>query len=255
MRLGRPIASAIVGTVRGMWETYRLGGRAMWVAPGLVALAVVPEFVQHVAEIRLGMFDSLAAARALANDPTRWAFGYVKLAGFGLAILLLARLWAMGGSPRRAALVRPAVLAKLLAIGALLAVGVVAADAASRHLSGAGAVLLDIILQVWMVGLTIWLVGVLLEDPDITARHAVTERLPTAAVQVVLLAAAFVPAQLLHGLNHRLALGRSPPVVWAMMTFDALLVGLLAALIGAALFVSYDLGATWRGWRRGWRRR
>lgn len=82
----------------------------MWVAPGLVALAVVPEFMQHVAEIRLGMFESLADARALAIDPTHWAFGYVKLAGFGLAILLLARLWATGGSPRRAALVRPVVL-------------------------------------------------------------------------------------------------------------------------------------------------
>ena len=33
-----------------------------------------------------------------------------------------------------------------------------------------------------------------------------------------------------------------------LMAFDALVVGLLAALIGSALFVAFRSGASWRGW-------
>lgn len=34
------------------------------------------------------------------------------------------------------------------------------------------------------------------------------------------------------------------------MAFDALVVGLMAALIGSALFVAYRSGASWRGWAK-----
>ena len=33
-----------------------------------------------------------------------------------------------------------------------------------------------------------------------------------------------------------------------VMAFEALVVGLMAALIGSALFVAFRSGASWRGW-------
>ena len=73
---------------------YPMGISLVWKAPLVLALVVVPEFLQHVAEIQLGMFDSKARAIAVANDPTRWAFGYAKIAGLVLAFFAAARFWA-----------------------------------------------------------------------------------------------------------------------------------------------------------------
>ena len=50
---------------------YRRGISMLWVAPAVLALVVVPEFLQHVAEINLGMFDNRESARAAAEDPLR----------------------------------------------------------------------------------------------------------------------------------------------------------------------------------------
>jgi hypothetical protein len=54
---------------------------------------VLPEFVQHVFEIKIGMFASLDAFKAQQFDPTRWLFGYAKLTGFFLSIFAAARFW------------------------------------------------------------------------------------------------------------------------------------------------------------------
>lgn len=109
--------SAVGGTAQTVLASYRRGGLTLVAAPAIVALIVVPEFAQHVAEIQLGMFESKEAFKALSNDPTRWAFGYVKVAGVVLATLATARFWALG-SVRRALLVSPGTLLRtLFAIG------------------------------------------------------------------------------------------------------------------------------------------
>lgn len=86
-RWGGLAASIIGGIARRLLATYRLGARRLIAAPLIVALVAVPELVQHFVEIKMGMFASQAAFKALAFDPTRWAFGYAKLAGLWLAML------------------------------------------------------------------------------------------------------------------------------------------------------------------------
>jgi len=242
--------SAIRGTVLAIYESYRLGGRTFLVAPTIVAIAVLPEFLQHVVEIQLGMFDSLAAARRLANDPLRWGFGYAKIAGLVLTILLTARLWACGGSVRRALLIPPGVL--LRTIGALVATlligrGLDYLAAQLPPLPGAALAIVSAILQ---AGMTAWTVAQLIEDRAMTLRRALTTHLPTAVLLFLLFLAAMAPAQLLHLANHRTALAQPDALVWALMLFDSLLVGLMAALTGAGLFVAMRAGPTWRGWTR-----
>lgn len=233
---------------RALLETYRRGGRMIRLAPAILAIAVVPEFVQHIAEIHLGMFNSLAAFHAHANDPLRWGFGYAKVAGFVIAILATARFWAVG-SVRRALLPGPMTLAK---VAAAIVIGFALAwpfDWLGRQgFAAPVSVLLSVVSGIIQAGVMIYLIGALLEDAAITPRRAFTTLLPAALVLTLLVAAAFLPAQALHMANHKLALGQPAALVWALMVFDALWVGLFTALVGSALFVGCRTGLTWRGW-------
>jgi hypothetical protein len=112
----------------------------------------------------------------------------------------------------------------------------------------AGAMEISIFSNVIQAGMLVWLVGRLSDDPASSLPRAFTVQLPTALVMLILFACAFAPGQLLHGLDHRLALGQPRALVWALMLFDSLVVGMMAAISGGALYVAYSLGATWRGW-------
>ena len=79
---------------RALLQLYPRGIRLFWVAPLIPALVVVPEFLQHAAEVKLGMFESKEAFKAHQMDPLRWTFAYAKIAGLWLAILAAARVTA-----------------------------------------------------------------------------------------------------------------------------------------------------------------
>ena len=46
---------------RALVDLYPKGLSLFWLAPAVMGLVVIPEFLQHVVEIRLGMFDSREA--------------------------------------------------------------------------------------------------------------------------------------------------------------------------------------------------
>lgn len=242
------IGGGLRGLARAAFETYRLGGRLVVAAPALLLIAVLPEFVQHVVEIHLGMFDSIDRFRALSGDPLRWAFGYAKVAGFTVAILAAARFHAVG-SVRRTLAVPPVALLRVvagLAIG--FAVAAPFASAGTRGLPPAIDVPLQLVSAVIQAGFLVYVVGALLEEASVTPARAMTALLPAAAVLGLLAALVFLPAQALHMANHRMALGQPLPIVWSLMAFDALWAGLFAGLVGSALFVGVRTGLTWRGW-------
>ena len=243
---GAALMSALRGTGKALYDTYRLGGRTVTAAPLILAIAILPELAQHVVEISLGMFHSLADFRAHAADPLRMGFGYVKVAGFAIAILLTARFWALG-SVRAALLVRPASLARLVFAIALTLAASFAFDWLARQLPTM-AIAVQIASFLLQAGLTLYVVAVLLDDRGLTLAGAFTDRWPSAVVMTILLIAAFGPAQALHMANHKLVIGQAAPVVWAVMAFDGLFVGLFAALVGSALYVGHRTGASWRGW-------
>ena len=243
-RLGRGVA----GIGWAILSSVRLGARAWLAAPAIVAIAVLPELAQHAAEIDLGMFESKEAFRAAAEDPQRWAFAYPKIAGFVIAILMTARFWALG-SVRRALLLSPGTLLRLaLAIALTLA----AEQPFTWLKEASGSSLVDGLLTVAsalvQAGLLVYLIGALLDDRSNGLRRAFTDRWPTALLMTLVVAIVFAPTQALHSANHSAAFGQPGLVVWALMVFDSLLVGLMAALIGSALFVGYRAGPTWRGW-------
>jgi hypothetical protein len=236
------------GTGAAIASSYKLGGRMWLAAPAILGIAVLPELAQHAAEIHLGMFESKEAFRSLENDPLRWTFGYAKVAGFVLAILATARFLALG-SVRRALLMRPMNLLRLVfAIGLTMVAELPfnwLKEQSTRPLLDGVFTGASILVQ---AGLLVYLIGALIEDRTNSLRRSFTQRWPTAILLTLLAAVALLPAQALHMYNHMVVMGQHAGIVWPVMIFDSLWVGLMAALLGSALFVAYRAGPTWRGW-------
>ena len=231
---------ALAALGHGLRTTFVGGTRLFVLAPVIPLLAIVPEFVQHVAEIRLGMFESREAFGALAMHPERWSFGYAKIAGFILAILAAARYW--GGAHNRWWDLRGVAWGPFLIAFAVNAVVSVAVVAIRQRLAGTSYMVFEIAASIATLPLLLYLIGPLLGDRTMTLRRAYTGGWGRLVLMAVLLVVAFLPAQIVHGLNHTWALGKEPAVVWALMTWDAVLVGLMACWFGAALGAGYRSG-------------
>lgn len=211
-----------------------------WLGPAVVALVVVPEFVQHVAEIHLGMFDSAAAAKLAGNDPLRWAFGYAKIAGLVLTFIASARFWwcrAYGGrwyDIRRLAWVR-------LIVGFILFMAIGSVTELVEPLTGhkAPIALVVVATLLSLPYLFVMLAG-LFGDRVTPMKALIAKSWPWLLLLALLAPLGFAPLSWLHGMNHRWALGAPDALVWALMVFDSIVVGLMASSVGAALFTAYD---------------
>ncbi len=230
----------VIGIGRAIIDLLRHGFSMFWIAPLVVAIPVLPELVQHIAEIQLGMFESKEAFAALAQDPTRWAFAYWKLAGLALGFFAAARfLWcaAHGGTwydVRQIAWVR--------FIGGLVLFFVIGSVRQILELA-TGIVLpeeLDWVLSVVSIPALFLALAGLFGDRQTTVQAMMRYSWPFVLLLVALAAVGFAPLQVLHGWNHDWAFGAHPVLVWALMIFDSLVVGAIAALVGAAMFIGYD---------------
>ncbi len=218
----------------------RDGVRIWWLAPLVPLLVVVPEGAQHVAEIRLGFFESRAAAAALADDPRRMVWGYLKIAGLLMAIFAAIRFWATRGSgqawwnPRGVAW-RNLLLAIVL-MGLTSVPGLVLQSSIGSEFSG----WIDIALFVATLPLLALLIAGLAGDCDIGLKAVFRSGWLTALRVLVYGAAVWAPLAWLHTQNHQWAMGASEWAVWLLMAFDTLVVGLLATMAGTALHHGYS---------------
>ena len=230
-----------VGAAAQGFRTAFAGGTSLfWLAPIIPLIAIVPEFVQHVAEIQLGMFESREAFSALANDETRWMFGFAKIAGLFIAILAAARYW--GGLREswwdlRNIAWKPFLIAVVLqiALAGLLAGLEQVVPASIKDV-------VDLAIMILTLPLLVYLVGPILGDHTMTLKRAYSSGWLKAIAIGVFGFLAFWPAQQLHGLNHEWAFGAAAWQVWALMIWDTLLVGLMACWMGSALAAGYLFG-------------
>ena len=211
-----------------------------WIAPAVVALIVVPEFAQHVAEIRLGMFDSAAAAKIAGGDPLRWAFGYVKIAGLVLTFIASARFWWCRTYGGRWYDIRNLAWLRLI-VGFILFMAIGSVTELVEPLTGQKAPLALVIVATLLSlpYLFVMLAG-LFGDRTTPMKALIVKSWPWLLLLALLGPLLFAPLSWLHGMNHRWALGAPDATVWALMIFDSLVVGLMASSVGAALFVAYD---------------
>ena len=229
----------LASAVRALLELYPKGISLLWLAPGILALVVIPEFAQHVAEIRLGMFDSTEAFRAHQLDASRMAFGYAKVAGLLAAMLAAARYWMIRGSDRRWWDLRHVAWWRL-GLGFVIFFGIgslpeLLPDRMDRMPYQA-------LGWAWMIatlpGLFIMLAG-LSGDRQTPLSAMWTKAWPWIVLTMLLAALGFGPAAWLHQMNHAWASGAGPVLLWSLMAWDSLLVGLIAALAGTGLGLGY----------------
>ena len=221
----------------GLKTTFIGGSRLFVLAPLIPLIAILPEFAQHIVEIKLGMFASKAAFNALAMDPTRWAFGYAKIAGLMLAIFAAARYW--GGVRERWWDLRTVAWKPFLIALAGNAALTVAMFLIGSRLSTSAKPVFDAVATIATLPFLVWLIGPLLGDRTMTLRRAYTGGWGRLLLIALLAVTAFLPASILHQWDHRWALGAPQAAVWALMAWDAVVVGLIACWTGAALGAGY----------------
>lgn len=233
MTIFRTAASAIA-------DYFCLGVSLFWIGPLVVALVVVPEFLQHIVEIQLGMFNGREAAHIAGNAPLRWAFGYAKIAGLVLTFVASARFWwcrMHGGrwyDPRQIGWGR--LLIGFFLFFAVGSIGELFALATGTKAPLAVSILFSLLSLPFLFVMLAGLFG----DCATPIRTLALKSWPWLMLLAILLPIGFAPLSWLHRMNHLWALGAPDLTVWALMIFDALVVGLIASFVGAALFVAYD---------------
>lgn len=216
-------------------SVFRDGLRIWLLAPIIPALIVLPEFAQHVVEIQIGMFDSREAGRALANDPTRWAFGYAKLTGLLFAILATVRFWgvAKNGGPWWS--LRQIAWKNLLIAVGLIALTGLPSVLLEEMIGEQSARLIDLSLGLATLPLLVLLVHGFSGNRDANLRSVFRYDWFAAVRVAAFTAAVWIPLQYLHGKNHDWAFGAPEALVWLLMIFDSIVVGLIATLAGTAI--------------------
>ncbi|RDC60769.1 hypothetical protein HME9302_01985 [Alteripontixanthobacter maritimus] len=218
----------------------RDGFALWWLAPLVPLIVVIPEFVQHIAEIELGMFASAAAFSELAQDPTRLMFGSLKLIGLLLAILAALRFFGAREQGLPWWNLHGVLWGRLLVSLVLLGLAGVPGMVMGESFGTLPRQLVDIVLTIATLPLLTWLVSAIIGDREMTfARIWTAGWLPALRI-AVFMAVVFAPLQLLHMALHDWALGAASWLVWALMVFDAAVVGLMATMVGSAAYHGYS---------------
>jgi len=225
---------------RQLRELYRRGFALFLLAPVIVAIAALPELVQHGAEIHLGMFEGIERARALANDPLRWAFGFAKLAGLLVAMLAAARFWGVRAQGHDWWRIGDIAWIRLLVTMALFLFLPTPVDLLRGHGPDALYWTAYTVLSIAVLPLIFSIMGALFGDRRFSLIASIRIGWRWLPLLVLLLVAAYLPVVAAHyGLNY-LARGLALPLVWGLMVLDSLVVGLLASVTGAAFALAYE---------------
>lgn len=234
-----------------MWQdiksVYQTAWRSAWLLPLLFLIPCIVEMAQHVVELRAGMYDSLAGAKAAANDPTRMTYGFAKVMALALPTYWFVRLMAFADPARAARPELPAiglwlvVFALSLAqqgytlfgapVGQVLGLSGQAAQFAGPFLSGVWAIV-SIYLTACVVA---WTLGNRAIGP-LRSFSIMTGSFWRAVGYMV---ACILPLMALHYALGYLAIALTPSWLdWPVLIFDALVVGLLACTMAGSSYIA-----------------
>lgn len=211
------------------------GSLAFLIACPLLALIpVVFELLQHAVEAHIGMYDSIAAAKAAEHHPLRMAFGMLKIVA-----LTVPLYWVTRFLPHRdAGFARRVDPLAVRLFGGVLAFDLTIAALQLFALPQTGSVLLAAFVGGQVVGCLIaaWGVAAALGNRAVGPRVSIAimaRHLPwTFAFSLVVMVPLMVP----HYALGALALLGPKPLLWPVLVMDSLLVGWLTAVLAAGSY-------------------
>lgn len=214
------------------------GGTAfLFACPLLAAVPMLLELAQHVAEVQIGMYDSMAMAKATEFHPLRMGFGVAKIAA-----LLLTNYWIVRWLTRR----DPAFAARIEQPAAGLFAG---AFAFFMAMSMAQLFLLPTD-NLWIfaagffggqiIGILIaaWIAGAALGNRELGPLASLRIMAPALPFTFLLFWATMLPLMIPHYALGALALLGPKALLWPALIVDSLLVGWLSAVMAASGYVA-----------------
>jgi hypothetical protein len=221
---------------KALKETYG-GSIAFPIACPLLALVPVAfELIQHVVEVRIGLYDSIAAAKAMEHDAWRMTFGMLKS-----AIILVAAYWVIRYLAARDAKIAAKVDPRALGLFAIFVLFELALTALE----------LFVLPETALVGILFFLVGELISC--LVAAWAVAAALGNSEIGPVrsarlmvgqvpwtfgLFIAAILPLMVPHYIFAGMAIVGPHKFLWPVLIVDSLLVGWLTLILAASSYVA-----------------
>jgi hypothetical protein len=230
---------------QGLKATYRSSIAFLIACPLLALVPVAFELLQHAIEVHIGMYDSIAAAKATEHHPLRMSFGMLKVIS-----LTVPMYWVTRFLPERSA--RFAATADPLAIRlftAYFATGIAFAAIQLFALPQSGIVLLSAFIIGQIVGglLIAWGVAAALGNVEIGPRTSIRIMARQVPWTFAFTLIAILPLMILHYAFGTFALLGPKPLVWPVLIIDSLLVGWLTAVMIAAGYYAATRAATRAG--------
>ncbi len=228
-----------------MWtlikEAYGSAARIALALPLLFLLVFAVELIQHVIEYRVGMFDSIEAARAAGENSARLGFGQVKILSLVLLGYWVARWLApvrpVAGDGRSARLFAWVVLfglaMSLFQYFGLPHLAPLFPDRMGPSLT-IGWLLVGMVLEIYLAG---WKVGAALGNERLGIASSFRIIHGNFWWSLVFSIVTTLPLLIIHYLLNLAAIGRPVLLIWVALTFDAAVVAYLGLLLTTATFL------------------
>lgn len=219
---------------RAFAATYRDSIAFLIACPLLALLPVAFELLQHVAEVHIGMYDSIAAAKATEHHPLRMAFGMAKVVslvvpGYWVVRFLAYRDARLAGRWERMPV---RLFAGVLAFEAAMA----AIQLFALPQTGAAIAAALLIGQIVDCLIPAWTVAAALGNPAIGPMASIRIMARQMPWTFVFLLAAMLPLMIPHYMLGAAALLGGKAWLWPVLILDSLLVGWLAVVMSASAY-------------------
>lgn len=226
-----------MGFWQGLKFVYRESLAFLFACPLLALIPVAFEMLQHVVEVRIGMYDSPEAAVATESHPLRMGFGFLKVAALTLPFYWATRFFARH---RDAAFARRAdraatqgfalVLLFSLAMAAIQLFALPRDNAAILIITTVLSYIVAVLLARWYAGAPLGLSAL---GPSRSAK-AMARHVPWGFAFLIV---AILPLMIPHYALGAFAILGPRSLLWPVLIVDSLLVGWLAIVVVAANWV------------------
>lgn len=213
--------------------------------PLVAAVPFAAELIQHVVEVNVGMFDSYAAAEAVADNPARNAVGVVKVLSFFLITYFVIRFIGFGRDRRQAVTVtRMSALlfgAVMLFSLAMMAVQQFGGSLLGRWVTEPGQLLAAgtfslfalMLLETYLAG---WKSAAALGNPGVTVPVSARAMHPRLFRSFGFTIAMMMPLMIVHYALNFAAIGVPAGAMWAILIVDSAVAAFLGIVLAVTIY-------------------